>query len=216
MQATKFEPAFQNFKTTTIEIMSTLINELRKRGRRVLKKTGLGKEPAVTDNKAPKSSSLQVPGIPLFPSSQSVSYLSAGEASSRPSIDSTRSAPPAIQSGHGTEKDHHTQTTLWSEAAAELSSKARAALGIGKAGMSTSIDDLLTEVEKKRDECGKNGWEFEFRGRKIVLREQADNVITCLNKFKEIGDVIVQYDPAHAALPWAGVRFLLQVIYHGL
>jgi hypothetical protein len=31
------------------------------------------------------------------------------------------------------------------------------------------------------------------------------------DRFKEIGDIAVQYDPAHAALPWAGVRFLLQV-----
>jgi hypothetical protein len=29
--------------------------------------------------------------------------------------------------------------------------------------------------------------------------------------FKQVGDVAVQYDPAHAALPWAGIRFLLQV-----
>lgn len=26
-----------------------------------------------------------------------------------------------------------------------------------------------------------------------------------------IGDTIVQYDPGHAALPWAAVRFVLQV-----
>jgi hypothetical protein len=32
-----------------------------------------------------------------------------------------------------------------------------------------------------------------------------------VDTFKQIGDVAVQYDPAHAALPWAGIRFLLQV-----
>jgi hypothetical protein len=30
-------------------------------------------------------------------------------------------------------------------------------------------------------------------------------------KFREVGDMAAQYDPAHAALPWAGVRVLLQV-----
>lgn len=32
-----------------------------------------------------------------------------------------------------------------------------------------------------------------------------------IDHFKEVVDVAVQYDPVHAALPWAGVRFLLQV-----
>lgn len=32
-----------------------------------------------------------------------------------------------------------------------------------------------------------------------------------VNKFKEVVDVAIQYDPVHAALPWAAVRFLLQV-----
>lgn len=37
-----------------------------------------------------------------------------------------------------------------------------------------------------------------------------------VNKFKEIGDVAVQYDPSHAALPWVGVRMVLQVSRQGL
>ncbi|KAI5790570.1 hypothetical protein FPQ18DRAFT_277531, partial [Pyronema domesticum] len=32
-----------------------------------------------------------------------------------------------------------------------------------------------------------------------------------MDRFKEIGDIIVQFDPVHAALPWAGFRFLLKV-----
>lgn len=32
-----------------------------------------------------------------------------------------------------------------------------------------------------------------------------------LQKFVEVGDVAVNYDPGHAALPWAGIRFLLKV-----
>lgn len=33
--------------------------------------------------------------------------------------------------------------------------------------------------------------------------------LTWLNKFKEIDDIITQYDPTHLSLPWARVRFLL-------
>ena len=31
-----------------------------------------------------------------------------------------------------------------------------------------------------------------------------------LNKFQEVGDSVVQYDPGHAASPLAAVRFVLQ------
>lgn len=31
-----------------------------------------------------------------------------------------------------------------------------------------------------------------------------------MNKFKDVGDAIMQYDPGHAALPWAGIRMILQ------
>jgi len=33
-----------------------------------------------------------------------------------------------------------------------------------------------------------------------------------LIKFKAVGDMAMQYDPAHASLTWAGVRFLLRVV----
>ena len=36
-------------------------------------------------------------------------------------------------------------------------------------------------------------------------------VIRWINLFKQVGDAAVQYDPVHASLPCAGVRFLLQV-----
>ena len=43
------------------------------------------------------------------------------------------------------------------------------------------------------------------------LRDEADNVILWLDRFKQVGDVAVNVDPIHAGLPWAGVRLLLEV-----
>ena len=43
------------------------------------------------------------------------------------------------------------------------------------------------------------------------MRETASRLVGWITKFKEIGDIAVQYDPVHAALPWAGVRFILLV-----
>jgi hypothetical protein len=36
-------------------------------------------------------------------------------------------------------------------------------------------------------------------------------MLSFIDKFKEAGDVAVSFDPVHAALPWAGIRFVLQV-----
>jgi hypothetical protein len=47
------------------------------------------------------------------------------------------------------------------------------------------------------------------------MRDAAHKVIVWLNLFKQVSDIAAQYDPGHAALPWAGVRFLLEVSKHG-
>lgn len=36
-------------------------------------------------------------------------------------------------------------------------------------------------------------------------------IVFWLSKFKDVGDIAVNFDPVHASLPWAGIRFLLQV-----
>jgi hypothetical protein len=54
-------------------------------------------------------------------------------------------------------------------------------------------------------------WTIKWRGDDIVLRDVAMKIVQWVDKFKQIGDIAVQYDPGHAILPWAIFRFLLQV-----
>ena len=55
-------------------------------------------------------------------------------------------------------------------------------------------------------------WKLKRRnGDSIILRDVCEKLIKWVQKFKEVGDTAVQYDTAHAALPWAAVRLLLQV-----
>ena len=100
---------------------------------------------------------------------------------------------------------------LWAWALSSLSEKDRNTLEANKTGSKLDIEEFLVAVREKREMCLKNQWEFEFRGRVVNLRYQADKIISWLAKFKEVGDTAIQYDPSHAALPWAGIRFLLQV-----
>ena len=54
-------------------------------------------------------------------------------------------------------------------------------------------------------------WKFQFKGEEIVMRDIGMKILHWIDTFKQIGDIIVQYDRGHAALPWAGFRFLLKV-----
>lgn len=46
---------------------------------------------------------------------------------------------------------------------------------------------------------------------KPSLRVFISRVVVCIRRFKEVGDIAVSFDPTHAALPWAAIRFILEV-----
>lgn len=101
---------------------------------------------------------------------------------------------------------------LWAQAAASLSANDQLPFDLNDPTIVTSIDDILDSAKRMQEECKKNQWRYKnHKGEEIILRDVSAKVINWVNKFKAIGDTIVQYDPAHAALPWAAVRFLLQV-----
>ena len=56
----------------------------------------------------------------------------------------------------------------------------------------------------------------EMVGQRGRLGKTGAKILQWVSKFKQIGDIIIQFDPLHSALPWAGFRFLLQVelIHH--
>ena len=50
-----------------------------------------------------------------------------------------------------------------------------------------------------------------MNGRQILLRDVAEKIIYWIDKFKQVGDVAVNFDSVHASLSWAGIRLLLEV-----
>jgi len=74
--------------------------------------------------------------------------------------------------------------------------------------ITTSIVDITARIKKEKE--GKE-WKITFGDDKIVMKDIAMKVLRWVHKFREIGDIIIQFDPVHAALPWAGFRFLLKV-----
>lgn len=77
--------------------------------------------------------------------------------------------------------------------------------------------DLLESLHKATYEayarCISRRWELSVPGskKKIIVRDLLSKIAHWVEVFKSVGDQVVQYDPGHSALPWAGARFLLQL-----
>jgi hypothetical protein len=73
------------------------------------------------------------------------------------------------------------------------------------------VQQALTATRQKQATCQSKRWTFPFCGHTVVLREKADNIVKWLDRFKQVGDVASNANPVHIGLPWAGIRFLLEV-----
>jgi hypothetical protein len=110
---------------------------------------------------------------------------------------------PKSSSSHGPAQ------SFWAKAFDKLSEKEKKALpaSIKNPGYLDEVVQLIRESKPIYDQK----YQFQLGGKTFIARELADKVLTCVETFKEIGDIAVQYDPVHAALPWAAFRLLLQV-----
>ena len=106
---------------------------------------------------------------------------------------------------------HGNKRQLWTEAAKSARDLDTSVIDQGLMGSHISIDDVHAAVQDKLDQCIQKRWKYtRSNGQKVVLWNVLEKIMKWVNRFKEIGDVAVQYDPGHAALPWAAIRFMLQ------
>ena len=116
---------------------------------------------------------------------------------------------PTEEARSGT--DSHRANALWDQALAGLDPKKRRFLPIDEGIRPLNIDSLIEIAGAKKDQCVEKRWKFQVGGTTYDLTEKAENIISCVNKLKKIGDVAVQHDSGHAALSWAAIRLVLQV-----
>jgi hypothetical protein len=108
---------------------------------------------------------------------------------------------------------HFKDQNLWDEALQTLPEDDRARYeGLWSKGSSylTILDEILSTTEEKKQECVRKRWKVSIKGRTIILSDVLEKVAVWVNKFVAVGDNAVQYDPGHAALPWAAIRFILK------
>ena len=104
---------------------------------------------------------------------------------------------------------------LWASALNTLTESDRQQLHFHDGQNELSVlTDLQELTERAKEQCVKKRWRFQKPGRNgetVVLRDIFAKMVHWIDAFKQVGDIVVQYDPGHAALPWAGVRFILQI-----
>ena len=138
-----------------------------------------------------KSSSTSQPG-PTSVTAADTAHIQAGNKEEQSASTAASSADLETQS-------------LWSRAinSRELSSYRKTLedidFGVNSLETASAIKSKMGEILSKKN------------GEEVVLRDVGTKILHWVDRFKQIGDIIVQYDPAHAALPWAGFRFVLQV-----
>jgi hypothetical protein len=102
--------------------------------------------------------------------------------------------------------------SLWDEAFDALSEEDQKDLRYTRAETRFQPSQVVEVVEIKKEECVKKQWAYTNRmGQKVLVRDVLNKVVDWLEKFKQVGDAAVQFDPGHAAIPWMAVRTLLQV-----
>ncbi|RFU33960.1 hypothetical protein B7463_g2386, partial [Scytalidium lignicola] len=100
----------------------------------------------------------------------------------------------------------------WDEACRKHDANDKATLGLNKARCFNAKVFALN-LENKKNECEKKKWILFTRndGTEVKLRDVLEKIVSWVRRFETIGDAIVSFDPVHAALPWAGVKFLIEV-----
>jgi hypothetical protein len=104
-----------------------------------------------------------------------------------------------------------TSSDLWLQAIEKLSAEDKANLNFNydKLKVLTQLKDETIEAQQR---CEEKRLHFKRKnGEKVILRDVFGKVVKWIDLFREVGDIAVQYDPGHAALPWALLRFLIQV-----
>lgn len=74
------------------------------------------------------------------------------------------------------------------------------------------LQEVLAAANEKQQQCKDKQWKYtRSNGKVIVFRDIFDKIVDWLNKLKDIGEFVAKVDPVHAAIPWAAIKFFLQV-----
>ena len=100
---------------------------------------------------------------------------------------------------------------MWTKAVDQLSEEDKQQIDVLNSDKRGLIQDVIKVVEGKHQLCVENQWKFRTGTETVPMRDPLGRIVAWINKFRDVGTIMMQYDPTHAAIPWAAIRFLLEV-----
>ncbi|KAJ5175432.1 uncharacterized protein N7482_001309 [Penicillium canariense] len=79
---------------------------------------------------------------------------------------------------------------------------------LSSGSVESDISELVSEVNKKQEECEKKFWRVPVGGEEIVLRNYTTKIVGWLEK---AGDIAVQFAPPQASIPWQVLKSVMQI-----
>lgn len=111
--------------------------------------------------------------------------------------------------------------SLWQSAAGKLTQDETSLLTYEQSNIQASnyqspldlIESYMKTTHEAYETCVRKRWQIKVPGKqdKIVVRDLLGKITHWTEVFQNVGDQAISFDPGHAALPWAGARFLLQI-----
>jgi hypothetical protein len=118
----------------------------------------------------------------------------------------TRNTPPATPG-----RNTNSTTSLWDTANAQLDDKTQKILAKVNKGNGCVVDKILREAITQQKVLAAKRWKATIGGKEVILRDVLGKIVRWIDHFKAAGDIAVQFNSGAASLPWAAVRFLLEV-----
>lgn len=107
----------------------------------------------------------------------------------------------------------NTRRDLWGKAVDSLPAAVIKSLDPARTAKRDVANAALKLAQEKHAISTRKRWRIKKSGsgEDIIVRDVIGKIIHWIRRFREVGDAAMQYDSGYAALPWAAVRFLLQV-----
>ena len=103
-------------------------------------------------------------------------------------------------------------SNLWQKALDRLDDDIKSSVDLSNPSRLNIVAAVHKIAEEKKQICLAKRWKYKnSKGKEIIIRDLLEKDIVWLDTFKAIGDVAMQHDAGHAALPWVPVRFLLNI-----
>ena len=172
----------------------------------------------ITQNPSPSNSSLSPEPPQLFsqPTITSGSIIRPGLIIKPDLVSGSHSENLEYTDGKGSHNvSEATNGNLWDLALERLSDVDQRRiknLRSKSTSLNKEIDDVFKLLKSMQEECEEKFQNIPISGRHIIPRDYLAKIFHWLTQLKKVGDVVANIDPVHAALPWAVVRFIIQVL----